>query len=136
MQPPSGYPVPKVKLLPTFYFPSDDGFEAVTDSTPIISRLEADYEGRSVRPQDAAVRFVDLLIEDYADEWVTKAMFHYRWAHEADARNAGPLLTYWCDTTVPDEEGRNISAALTRRQQERLYVVGSNETTAARISRR
>jgi hypothetical protein len=40
--PPAGYPEPKVKLLPTFYFPSAKGLEAVVDSTPNIRRLEAD----------------------------------------------------------------------------------------------
>ena len=39
--PPAGYPVPKVKLLPTVYLQTDAGREALVDSTPIIDRLEA-----------------------------------------------------------------------------------------------
>jgi glutathione S-transferase len=125
-----GYPEPKVALLPTFYLPRNDRIEAVTDSTPIITRLDRDYPGPKVRPGDPLLRFLDLLIEDYADEWLTKAMFHYRWAHEADAENAGPLLAYWLDSTLPDEEGARLSARLTKRQQDRLTVVGSNAVTA------
>ena len=79
-QVPDGYPAPKVRLLPTFFFPKADadGLEAVTDSTPIIRRLETEYADRSILPTDPILAFLNNLIEDYADEWLTKAMFHYR----------------------------------------------------------
>jgi len=57
-------------------------------------------------------------------------MFHYRWAHEADYKNAGPLLIYWGSSTVADETAQSLSDYITKRQIDRLYVVGSNETTA------
>ena len=83
--PKPGYPVPKVPLLPTFYYPDGEGgMMAVTDSTPIIRRLESEHEGCSVIPSDPVLSFLNDLIEDYADEWLTKAMFHFRWAHKAD----------------------------------------------------
>ena len=84
---------PKVPLLPTFYFEDEAGEEvAVTDSTPIIRRLEEEHEGRSVIPSDPVLAFVDLLLEDFGDEWLTKAMFHYRWYYEADIEKAGDIL--------------------------------------------
>ena len=132
-EPHPGLPEPKVKLLPTFYFRGESGVEAVTDSTPIIRRLEAEYEGRSIIPAHPVLAFLDALIEDYADEWLTKAMFHYRWAHEADARNAGPQLIFWRDSTLPEREAREAAAAISRRQIDRLYVVGSNPATAETI---
>jgi glutathione S-transferase len=131
--PPAGFPEPKVKLLPTFYFPKDDGYEAVTDSTPIIRRLEDAHAGRSVLPDDPVVRFLSDLIEDYADEWLTKAMFHFRWAHQADIDNAGPMLVFWNSPTIPDAIAERASAEISQRQIDRLYVVGSNATTAATI---
>ncbi|MEL6828874.1 MAG: glutathione S-transferase family protein [Pseudomonadota bacterium] len=132
--PPEGYPVPKVKLLPTFYFETASGEkEAVVDSTPITRRLEADYSGRSVIPADPELAFYNELLEDYADEWLTKAMFHYRWYHEADRVNAGPILIYWSNNTAPADEAKAMSDYITKRQFDRLYVVGSNDVTAETI---
>jgi len=128
---PEGFPKPKVRLLPTYFLPGKDGeLEAVTDSTPLIRRFEKDYEGRSVIPDNPVLSFLGDLIEDYADEWLTKAMFHYRWAHEADYKNAGPLLIYWGSSVIDDETAQGLSNHFTKRQIDRLYVVGSNETTA------
>jgi len=131
---PEGYPLPKVKLLPTFYFPKAGGeLEAVVDSTPIARRLEADFEGRSVIPADPVIAYLDALIEDYGDEWLTKQMFHYRWAYEEDAAHAAPLLVYWTNPTMAADDAKAFGDAFAKRQIDRLYVVGSNETTAATI---
>ena len=96
-------PKPGVRLVPIFYLPGEGGaLEAVTDSTPIIRRLEREVEGRSVIPDDPALAFIDELIEDYADEWLTKAMFHYRWSHDADIRKASMALGCWSGYSIPD----------------------------------
>ena len=132
---PEGYPEPKVRLLPTFYFPEGENGARVpvTDSTPIIRRLEKEHAGRSVLPEDPVLRFLNDLIEDYADEWLTKAMFHFRWAHEVDWKNAAPLLVYWNTNTAPVETAHKMAEQFARRQIERLYVVGSNDITAETI---
>ncbi|MCG8592733.1 MAG: glutathione S-transferase [Proteobacteria bacterium] len=123
-------PRPKVPLLPTFYLPDQNGeIEAVTDSTPLIRRFEAAFEGREVVPPDPVVAFLDALLEDYADEWLTKAMFHYRWAHEADAQKAAAILPLWGRIDAPAEGLEPMSKLIAERQIGRLWVVGSNETT-------
>jgi len=69
-------PRPKVELLPTFYLPDAAGATtAVTDSSPLLRRFEAEFAGPPVRPADPVRAFFDSLLEDYADEWLTKAMF-------------------------------------------------------------
>ena len=125
-----GMPQPKVRLLPTFYLPGPDGsLEAVVDSTPIIRRLEEEYSGRTIIPNDPAVRFLDELVEDYADEWLTKAMFHYRWAYAADIKRATQVLPCYSGFPISDSSLASASKFVGERQVSRLYVVGSNAVT-------
>ena len=132
-EPLPGYPIPKVKLLPTFYFQAGHGLEAVVDSTPIVRRLEVEFAGRSVIPDDPLLAFLDLLIEDFADEWLTKAMFHYRWHHAEDATHAGPLLALWQNLQLDASTLKRAGDALAQRQISRLPMVGSSPETAAVI---
>jgi glutathione S-transferase len=124
-----------VALIPVLVFPGDDGErdQAMIDSTFQIRRLEELYSGRSVVAPDAAVAFLDGLIEDYADEWLTKAMFHYRWAFDADAANAAAILPRWSRIDAPEETVQRLSRMFAERQIGRLALVGSNPTTAPLI---
>jgi glutathione S-transferase len=123
-------PQPKVQLLPTFYLPGETGaLEAVTDSTPLIRRLERDHAGRSIIPPDPAIAFLNELIEDYADEWLTKAMFHYRWAYKQDIDKASNTLPCWQTYSVSNAVLAERAKAIGDRQIGRLYVVGSNAVT-------
>jgi glutathione S-transferase len=124
---------PKPIFMPTFFFEEEGGLQAATDSTPIIRRLEDMYPGRSVLPEDPALALIDYLIEDFADEWCTKYMFHYRWYPEVDADNAGTLLPLGFDVSMPKEGYEQLKQWVSERQINRLYVVGSNDTTAAVI---
>jgi glutathione S-transferase len=124
-------PEPKVRLIPVFYFADDKGeLTPEVDSTPIIRRLEDEYAGRSIIPDDPAVAFLNYLIEDYGDEWLTKCMFHYRWYYEADVDMAGSVLPHYADVSQPDEQIAKLKQTFSERQIGRLYVVGSNDTTA------
>ncbi len=124
-------PQTRVPVIPVLTFPDAAGkpAEAAVDSTPLIRRLEELHPGRSVVPADPALAFVDSLLEDFGDEWLTKAMFHYRWAYEADIEKAASILPLWRGTNAPDEVIAKLSKAFSRRQIERLWVVGSNQTT-------
>ena len=100
-----GLPQAKVPLLPTFFLPNASGaLEAVTDSSPLIRRFEVEFAGRNVVPPEPAAAFIDMLLEDYADEWLTKAMFHYRWAYPADIKRAADTLPLYRGVSRPDEE--------------------------------
>ncbi len=122
-------PKPKVALMPTFFFDGENGVEAVVDSSPILRRLETEFSGRSVLPDDLALGFLNTLVEDYGDEWLTKAMFHYRWAFDDDIAHGGPLLAFWNDPTLPGDVAEQFGGAFAQRQVDRLWVVGSNDTT-------
>ena len=129
-----GLPQPKVRLLPTFYLPDESGdLQAVTDSSPIIRRLETAFAPRPVIPHDPALAFLDALIEDYGDEWMTKMMFHYRWSFAADIRKSATVLPNWMGKPLSDEDLAALGQAFSERQIGRLRFVGSNDVTAATI---
>ena len=129
-------PRPKVELLPTFYLPDHAGVvEPVTDSTPLIRRFEDAFPGPRVRPADPVVAFIDSLLEDYGDEWLTKAMFHYRWHFADDIRKAGDILPRSRGITASEATVAQLSEQFSRRQIDRLSFVGSNAVTAGVIER-
>ncbi|MFT7256228.1 MAG: glutathione S-transferase [Candidatus Azotimanducaceae bacterium] len=128
-----GVAKPRHIFEPTFFFDEEHGTQAVCDSTPIIRRLEEIVGDRSVLPGDPALAFIDYLIEDYADEWCTKYMFHYRWHAKLDADNASTLLPLSMDVSMPKDDHQAFKRWVEDRQTSRLYVVGSIDTTAAVI---
>ncbi|WP_169543993.1 glutathione S-transferase family protein [Sneathiella aquimaris] len=124
-------PKSKVGLLPTFYFKTEAGrMDAVVDSTPIIRRFEKSHTERSVLPDNPALAFLDYLLEDFADEWLTKAMFHYRWHYQPDIERASKTLPQ-CRSLAPasDADLLKWEKEFADRQISRLYVVGSNNVT-------
>jgi glutathione S-transferase len=125
-----GLPTAKPHLLPTFYLPGSDGaVQAVTDSTPLIRRFEAEHTGRHVLPTEPALAFVDALLEDFADEWLTKAMFHYRWTYAADINKAKGILASWLAHPLSDAALQQYADMVADRQIPRLRYVGSNPST-------
>ena len=131
-----GIEAPKPALLPTFILPNDKGeFETVTDSTPIIRRLEDDFKKRSVIPENPALCFLNYLLEDFGDEWVTKYMFHYRWHFDEDADNASSILPLHNKVDLADDAWQLFKDSIGSRQIERLRVVGSNDVTAPIIEK-
>src|SRR5438132_10413853 len=125
-----GLPQPRIPLLPQLIFPAD---EAAIDSTPLIRRLESMYAARAVTPPDPAMAFLDALLEDYADEWLTKPLFHYRWAFAPDVARAAAILPRWSRPGMPEDQAVALGTEFAARQIARLAGVGSTETTASVI---
>ena len=121
-------PVP-VALIPVLVFPGEGAGEAMIDSTFQIRRLEKLSPARSIIPPDPMLAFLDALLEDYADEWLTKPMFHYRWKYAADIDKASHVLALDRDPCMSRERLAKASRFFADRQIERLRVVGSNDVT-------
>ena len=71
----------RAPVIPVLEYP-DGHFD--NDSTPVLYDLEERHAERRVVPDDPAQAFIAHLLEDFADEWLTKAMFGYRWLEEVD----------------------------------------------------
>jgi len=56
----------------------------MSDTTPMLQFLETEHPDPPVMPPDPVVRFIALLLEDYADEWLWRPAMHYRWSYAHD----------------------------------------------------
>ena len=122
-------PAPPVPIIPVIAYRNEDGSYAdvTVDSSPQIMRLEAEFSERRVVPNDPALAFIDALIEDYADEWVTKMMYHYRWAYQADIDKAGTMLPLGPDLQLGSDQHRQSHDFIASRQVGRRELVGSTD---------
>jgi glutathione S-transferase len=118
----------KAPVIPVVRKP--DGTWA-NDSTPLLLSLEG--QGRSLLPDDPLARFACMLLEDMADEWFMKAMFHYRWAYSKDAKWVANWLIY---DTLPRAGKQGVETAandIRQRQIERMPLVGCTPQTGPLI---
>lgn len=118
------------KLLPILRFP--EGVYRV-DSTPLAYELEARHTERSIIPPDPADAFICHLIEDYADEWATKWMFHHRWKEDATAAWAASWIAQDSLPTPQGSQGQAFAKYFHDRQRSRMALVGSTPATAPLI---
>lgn len=122
-------PTPPVPVIPVLAWPDGAGGyrDVMVDSSPQITRLEDEYQGRSVVPTDPALAFIDFLLEDFADEWVTKAMYHYRWTYDPDIEKAGLLLPLDQNLQLSDVDHVSAHDFIIQRQISRRALVGSTD---------
>ncbi len=120
----------KLPLIPLVLAP--DGV-ALQDSTPIIEHFERRYPEPSIHPSDPVAAFLSALIEEYADEWGNKPMFHYRWFYEPDQQSAGERIARSMMPGLSDDDLRGAVAMVKQRMIPRLKLVGSSAETKDQI---
>lgn len=116
----------KLPLIPLVVTPDGRGLQ---DSTPIIEQLEALHPEPSIHHPDPAVAFVSALIEEYADEWGNKPMFHYRWFYPADQESAAERLARSMMPDAADDQIAGGIGMVKQRMIPRLKFVGSTAAT-------
>ena len=127
----------KLPIVPLVVTPEKKGLQ---DSTPIIKLLEHEYQNNSVSPPETHTAFVARILEEYADEWLNKAMFHYRWRYEDDQMSASErfvelIIPAWANKIplLNRVLKRKFAATVRKRMIARLWVVGSNKSTETQI---
>lgn len=111
----------RAPVIPVLQYP-DGHFD--NDSTPVIYDLEARHAERRVVPDDPAQAFVAHLLEDFADEWLTKAMFGYRWLAEVDQIQMSRWLAFDNLKGGGLERSQAFAAQFRARQVGRMAMVG------------
>ena len=111
----------RTPVIPVLQYP-DGHFD--NDSTPVLYDLEALHPERRVVPDDPAQAFVAHLLEDFADEWLTKAMFGYRWLEEADQIQMSRWLAFDNLKGGGLETSQKFAAMFRDRQVTRMALVG------------
>lgn len=111
----------KAPVIPLLETP--DG-EIANDSTALTRLLEARHAGRSVIPDNRGQAFLAFLIEDFADEWLTKAMFGYRWLAEPDQQQMSRWLMLDSMPGLGEAQQVALAAAFRDRQVGRMGLVG------------
>lgn len=116
----------KPQIIPVLQYPEDGSYHL--DSTILIYDLEKRHPGeRSVIPDDPGHAFLSHLIEDMADEWGTKIMFHYRWYFEADQHYVSEWLAREMMGPVDEETVTSTAKVFRERQVGRMALVGCTE---------
>ncbi|MEO1100466.1 MAG: glutathione S-transferase family protein [Pseudomonadota bacterium] len=98
------------------------------DSTLMLAALEADFPEPSATPEDPACQALAAVLEDYADEWLNKAMFRQRWGQMPDrAAAASRLLVQLFGRNVPKDR-QKAERQISSRMMDRLVLIGADDT--------
>lgn len=117
------------RLIPVLRLPETG--ELQVDSTPLAHLLERRHPNvRTVIPPTPGEAFLCHLIEDYADEWLTKLMFHFRWFEETTARWAAGWVVRDALPRLPPAAQVQAAALFYERQRGRMPRVGCTAENA------
>lgn len=120
--------------LPTVPLLISPGGKTSQDSTSMLATLEKEHAAPSANPEDEACAALALILEDYADEWLNKAMFHNRWSQSPDKEAAATRVLEQLFSGRAPARKRDAQASVIARMTERLALVGATPENAPVIA--
>jgi glutathione S-transferase len=101
----------------------------LVDTTLILEHLERVRPEPALSPRVPSLRFVSLLLEDFADEWLWRPAMHYRWSFPENAR----LMSAWlAEHTAERRAPQWLKRWYWRRRQHGSFVAGDGVSAATR----
>jgi glutathione S-transferase len=122
----------KLPIVPLVVTPEGVGIQ---DSTPIIDQMEKLFPQPQVHPEDGVACFISALIEEFADEWGNKWMFHYRWTRDVDQIASAGRIARMQAPAMSEQDHTGFAGKIRARMADRVWFVGSNAGTAPQIER-
>ena len=122
----------KIQIVPLVVTPTS---EALQDSTPIIETLDPRFAEPTIHPADPALKFISWLLEELADEWGNKWMFHYRWRRPIDQQASASRLALAMNPSMDEATQAAFAEQIRARMTGRVWFVGSSDATAPFIER-
>ncbi|MEO0981522.1 MAG: glutathione S-transferase family protein [Pseudomonadota bacterium] len=110
---------------PTVPLLVDEAGAAMQDSTDMLALLEKAGGEPAATPEDPACRALSLILEDYADEWLNKAMFHQRWSQSPDRDAAALRVLNQLFDGAPPKDSERLAKSIGERMADRLSLVGA-----------
>ena len=103
------------------------------DSTAMLVALEADQDEPATVPDDPACAALALILEDYGDEWLNKAMFNERWSQSPDREQAAHRVMMQLFAGEPPENREEAEAQIAERMASRLGLVGAGGKNSRKL---
>ncbi|MEO0882758.1 MAG: glutathione S-transferase family protein [Pseudomonadota bacterium] len=108
--------------------------KASQDSTNMLATLEKKVGEPSAMPDDPACQALSYILEDYADEWLNKAMFLGRWGQSPDKDAAATRVLEQLLSGKQPAKKKEAKDSVIARMTERLALVGATDENAALIT--
>jgi len=124
----------KHAILPTVPLLISPEGKTSQDSTNMLATLEKNHKAPSAIPEDPACQAIALLLEDYADEWLNKAMFYHRWAQSPDREAAATRVIEQLLSGKRPARRREAQASVVERMTDKLPIVGATAENAPVIT--
>ncbi len=103
------------------------------DSTQILAILDKAHPETAVQPEDSTLAILSLILEDYADEWLNKAMFQQRWGQMPDRDAAAMRVLVQLNGGKRPRAYKAAAKQIAERMLARLPLVGAEAENAATL---